>query len=117
MMLLFSLGSCAKDINTKEAVREAVVKRITSRGDLNMGSMDIEISNVSFQGKTAEATVAFKAKGSAEAMMSVAYKLEREGDAWVVKSGGSSGGSSGMDGGAGGHAGGSADGSAGGGAK
>jgi hypothetical protein len=103
MLLLFGLGSCAKDINNKEAVREAVLKRITSRGDLNMNSMDIEISNVSFQGKTAEATVAFKAKGSTEAMMNVAYKLEREGDAWVVKSGGSSGG----DAGAGGHAGGS----------
>lgn len=101
-VLSLGLSSCAKDINTKEAVREAVVKRITSRGDLNMGAMDIEIANVSFQGKAAEATVAFKAKGSAEAMMNVKYKLEREGDVWVVKSSGSSGGDAG-EAGASGH--------------
>lgn len=100
-VLSLGLSSCAKDINTKEAVREAVVKRITSRGDLNMGSMDIEIANVSFQGKAAEATVAFKAKGSTEAMMNVKYKLEREGDIWVVKSSGSSSGDAGQQGEAG----------------
>jgi hypothetical protein len=48
--------------------------------------MDVEIANLSFQGKQAEADVVFRAKGSAETMLKMKYKLEREGDQWVVKS-------------------------------
>jgi hypothetical protein len=93
------LFACAKDINNKDAVKEAVMKRLANVSGLNLAGMDIEVTNVSFQGNKADAQVAFKAKGSAENMLNMSYKLEREGDLWVVKS--SSGGMGGM-GGAGG---------------
>jgi hypothetical protein len=94
LSVLFLFG-CAKDINNKDAIKEAVMKRLASVSGLNMSGMDIEVSNVSFQGNKADAQVAFKAKGSGDAMLNMSYKLEREGDIWVVKSssGGLGGGS------------------------
>lgn len=80
------LCSCTKDINNKDAVKEAVLKRLASVSGLNMAGMDIDVTNVSFQGNKADAQVAFRAKGSAENMLNMSYKLEREGDVWVVKS-------------------------------
>ncbi len=82
-LLLFG---CAKNIETKEAVQEAVMKRLSTVSGLNVAGMDVEVSNLSFQGKQAEADVVFRAKGSAETMLKMKYKLEREGDQWVVKS-------------------------------
>ncbi len=75
------------------------MKRLTTVSGLNVAGMDVEIANLSFQGKQAEADVVFKAKGSAEAMLKMKYKLEREGDQWVVKSSsGGMGGGGGMGG-------------------
>ncbi len=84
-LALFLFG-CAKDINNKEAVKEAVMKRLASVSGLNMAGMDIEVTNVSFQGNTADAQVAFRAKGSSESMLNMSYKLERKGDEWTIKS-------------------------------
>ncbi|WP_155121146.1 hypothetical protein [Bryobacter aggregatus] len=78
--------SCAKDINNKEAVKEAVLKRLESVSGLNLANMDVDITSVSFSGNSADAKVAFKAKGSGEAMLNMSYKLERKGDLWEVKS-------------------------------
>lgn len=84
--IVLILSSCGKDINNKEAVKEAVMKRLASVSGLNMAGMDVEVTGVSFQDKRAEAQVAFRAKGAAENMLNMSYKLEREGDVWVVKS-------------------------------
>ena len=83
---VFFLFGCAKDINNKDAVKEAVLKRLASVSGLNMSGMEVEVSNVSFQGNQAEAQVAFKVKGSADSMLNMSYKLERKGDEWTVKS-------------------------------
>jgi hypothetical protein len=95
LCLSLILFGCAKNIETKEAVQEAVMKRLSTVSGLNVAGMDVEVSNLSFQGKQAEADVVFRAKGSAETMLKMKYKLEREGDQWVVKSS-----SGGMGGGA-----------------
>ena len=91
MLLLYG---CAKDINNKDAIKEAVLKRLTSVSGLNMAGMDVDVTNVSFQGNQADAQVAFRAKGSTDSMLNMSYKLERKGDEWTVKStsGGMSGG-------------------------
>jgi hypothetical protein len=86
VIALFLLFSCGKDINNKDAVREAVLKRLETVSGLNLAGMDVDVTNVSFQGNSAEAQVAFRAKGSADAMLNMSYKLEREGEVWVVKS-------------------------------
>lgn len=93
--MILTLG-CAKDINNKDAVKEAVLKRLASVSGLNMSGMDVDITTVTFEGNTAEAKVGFKAKGAAESMLKMSYKLERKGDIWEVKS--SSGGMGGATG-------------------
>ena len=92
--MILTLG-CAKDINNKDSVKEAVLKRLASVSGLNMSGMDVEITTVTFEGNTAEAKVGFKAKGATESMLNMSYKLERKGDSWEVKSssGGMGGGS------------------------
>lgn len=96
LMAALLLSGCAKDINNKEAVKEAVLKRLTTVSGLNLAGMDVEITNVSFQGNNADAQVAFKAKGTNDSMLNMSYKLERQGDIWIVKSssGGMGGGGS-----------------------
>lgn len=83
--VLFLFG-CAKDINNKDAVKEAVLKRLASVSGLNMSGMEVDVTNVSFQGNQADAQVAFRAKGSTDSMLNMSYKLERKGDEWTVKS-------------------------------
>lgn len=100
MTILLPVFSCKKDINTKEAVQAAVMKRLSGVSGLNVDGMDIDISGISFQGEKAEAQVAFRAKGTTQTMMSMTYKLERKGEEWVVtSSSGGFGGGGGMGGG------------------
>lgn len=82
-------ASCSKDIQNSAAVKQAVLDHLKSRSDfgLNLDAMDIQVSSVSFREKEADAQVAFVPKGAPSGGgMSMTYKLEREGDKWVVKS-------------------------------
>ena len=70
-------------------MKQAVLDYLKSRGNigLNMDAMDIQVSTVSFREKEADAKVEFVPKGGpAGSGMSMSYKLERDGDKWVVKS-------------------------------
>jgi hypothetical protein len=82
------LVSCAGGPpQTKEAVREGVLKYIAKRPDMMMASMNVEVSSVSFKQGEAEATVAFSAKGtSGGGAMTMNYQLEAKGKEWEVKS-------------------------------
>ncbi len=82
------LVSCAGGPpQTKEAVREAMIKHISKRSDMTLGSMDIDVSAVTFKEGVADATVTFSVKGGAPgAAMSMPYQLEAKGKEWVVKS-------------------------------
>ncbi|MDX2267473.1 MAG: hypothetical protein NW208_05160 [Bryobacter sp.] len=86
ILILALLCSCSKNIETKEAVQAAVMKRLTTVSGLNVDGMDVEIGNLTFKGKEAEAEIVFRAKGSADTMLKMTYKLERNGEEWVVKS-------------------------------
>jgi hypothetical protein len=93
--LLFVAGAicvllaCSKNIQNSEAVKQSVLDYLKSRPGigLNLEAMDIQVSNVRFSEKEANAEVAFVPKGRpADSGMSMNYKLEREGDKWIVKS-------------------------------
>jgi hypothetical protein len=100
------LSACKKDIQSKDAVRNGVLKYLSQRSDL--AAMDVSVSAVTFKGDEAEATVHFQAKGNTApgAGLTMPYVLERKGNEWVVK--GKSGnsqhgmGATGMPGGGGG---------------
>jgi hypothetical protein len=92
------LSGCKKDIQSTEAVRQGVLAHLSKRGDLL--SMDVSVTNVTYQQNEAVATVHLQAKGSntAGAGMDIQYVLERKGNQWVVKgrAGGDSHGAQGM---------------------
>lgn len=80
------LGGCSKNIQTNEAVRAGVIKHLSNNKGLQVGSMDIDITSVTFRDKEADAVVSFKPKGGDPATgMQMNYTLEQKGGEWVVK--------------------------------
>ena len=88
-LTVWSCGSSSSSasLNSKEAVRKAVLAHLSSRQglDLNMEAMDLDVGDVSFRTDEADATVSFRAKGSQTAAMTIKYGLVREGSGWKVK--------------------------------
>lgn len=81
------LAGCNRGgIENKEAVRQGIVDHLAAR-NLNVGSMDIEVTSVTFKGNEAEAAVSFAPRGASGGgqSMSMRYALERQGNRWVVK--------------------------------
>jgi len=82
------LAACArKNIENKEAIRQAVVEYLSSRQaqtGLDMSTMDVDVVAMTFERDTARATVAFKVKNS-DAGMQINYSLDRKADKWVVQ--------------------------------
>lgn len=93
------LVACGGPASDEDAVRQGVIDHLSGRAGLDIGSMDIKVTSVEFDGDQAEATVAFQAKGSADpsAGMQMKYTLERKGRRWVVQD--KSGAGDGMHGG------------------
>lgn len=82
-LLLFA---CSKNIQTDEAVKQGIIKHLSQNTGLQLASMDITVSGVTFKDNTADATVSFKPKGAdSSAGMQMRYSLERQGSEWVVK--------------------------------
>ncbi|MCX6598988.1 MAG: hypothetical protein NTV70_21755 [Acidobacteria bacterium] len=87
LVSLSALTACGPSLQNKEAVQAGVLAHLKTRSDLNISSMDVEVTNVSFRKGEADATVIFKAKGTSDpgGSMSIAYTLEQKGNEWVVK--------------------------------
>jgi hypothetical protein len=85
--LVLCLVGCNKSgIDTKEAVRQGVIDYLAGRQDINVSSMNLDVTAVTFKENEAEATVAFLPKGGGAAQpVSFSYTLERKGNRWVVK--------------------------------
>ncbi|MEK7754401.1 MAG: hypothetical protein AAB654_20920 [Acidobacteriota bacterium] len=60
---------------------------LSTRAGLDLKSMQVDVSSVSFRQNEADAVVSFRPKGSTEpsAGMKMQYTLEKKGDRWVVK--------------------------------
>jgi hypothetical protein len=88
------LAACANDMKTKEKVQAAILDRLQSHSGLDLKSMDVATTNLSFEQNLAYATVAFHPKGdpAVGGGMTMKYTLEARGGKWVViKVGDSSG--------------------------
>lgn len=82
------LGSCGQNLNTKEAVRQGVIDHLSTRKglDLDMKSMDVEVTSVTFRSDEADAMVSIKARGAnAASGMQMQYTLKRDGSRWKVE--------------------------------
>ena len=88
------LSGCGNRIQTKEKVQEAIVNRLQTRSGLDVNSLDITTTSVTFDKNMAYATVAFHPKGdsSLNGGMTMKYTLEARDGKWtVVKVGDSQG--------------------------
>lgn len=79
------LSSCNRAPENKDAVQAGLLEHLSKNTGLDLNSMNVDITNVRFQGTEAFATVAFRPKQSPETGMTMNYTLERKGDKWQVK--------------------------------
>ena len=92
--------ACSRNIQNKEAVKQAVVEYLNARQaktGLDMSAMDVDVLGMSFEQNQAVATVYFKLK-SGDGGMKLEYDLDRKSDHWVVRGIRSSSGPHGSDG-------------------
>lgn len=83
---LLVVAGCSKSIKNDDAVRQAIVDHLGKRGDLNLSTMNVQVTNVEYgANQDAIATVSFAPKGEAGGGMSMRYHLTQEGGHWVVK--------------------------------
>lgn len=94
------LSGCSNRIKTKEKVQEAIIQRLQTRSGLDVNSLDINTTSVTFDKNMAYATVAFHPKGdtSLNSGMTMKYTLEATGDKWTIVNVGDSQGHHGMQG-------------------
>ncbi len=85
VLLALSLLGCGKGIQNEAAVRQGVIDYLSQRSDLNITSMQVDVTSVSFRQNEADATVTFRPKGATTGAMQMRYTLERQGSRWVVK--------------------------------
>jgi hypothetical protein len=86
LAVLLLLTACVRRNDTSEAVRQGVLDYLSTRGNLNIAAMNVDVTAVSFRKDEADATVSFTAKGTpAGKGMVIRYTLTRKGDKWVVK--------------------------------
>jgi hypothetical protein len=83
---------CNRANQSKEAIRQGVIEYVS--GKVNVGSMDVDVTAISFKGNEADATVSFRAKGAdASSGLQMQYTLEQKSGKWVVKDKAQAGGS------------------------
>lgn len=87
LVLLAALTACNRGNQSKDAVRQGVIDYLsgkTSSLALNMSAMNVEVTNVTFSGNQADASVSITPKNAPGGGMSVNYHLEQQGSKWVV---------------------------------
>jgi len=89
------IAACGNGLNSKEKVQAAIMDRLQNRSGLDLKSVDVTTTNVSFDKNVAYATVSFRPKGGAlNSGMSMKYTLEARDGKWVVTKVGDSAGHS-----------------------
>ncbi len=88
VIVILVLAGCGNNIKTKEKVQEAIVHRLQTSSGLDMNSLDVTTTNVTFDKNTAYATVAFHPKNDprVDSAMVMKYTLEDRDGKWVVVS-------------------------------
>ena len=80
------LAGCSDHLKTKEKVQEAILHRLETSTGLDMKSLDVNTTSVTFDKNMAHATVAFHPKGdpNVNSGMVMKYTLEDRDGKWVV---------------------------------
>jgi hypothetical protein len=98
LAVIVLLAGCGRDIKTKEKVQQAILQRLQTRSGLDLNSLDVTTTSVSFDKNLAYASVAFHPKGDSNVSsgMLMNYTLENRDGKWVVLKVGDSQGHAGM---------------------
>ncbi len=84
LILVLSLAACNRGVQNNDAVRQAVLDRLTTMG-MNLAAMDIVVKSVQYNGDEADAAVSITTKGAdSSSLTPFTYHLKREGSKWVV---------------------------------
>ncbi len=86
LLALFLLASCGNGIKSKEKVQAAILEHVQNKAGLDVSSLDVTTTSVSFDKNMAYATVAFHPKGDTAVNhgMTMKYTLEDRNGKWVV---------------------------------
>jgi hypothetical protein len=86
LLCVLVLSACVNGLKTKEKVQAAILDRLQSHSGLDLKSMDVATTNVSFKDNLAYATVSFHPKDdpTVNGGMSMKYTLEARDGKWVV---------------------------------
>ena len=86
LLAILVLAGCRNELKSKDKVQEAIVSRLGSSSGLDLKSLDINTTSVTFDKNMAFATVAFHPKGdpSVNSGMTMKYTLEDRDGKWVV---------------------------------
>jgi len=68
------------------------MQHLAANSGLDIASMDVEVTSVSFSGNEANAAVNFRPKASPDQGMQMNYTMEKKGAQWIVKRKADSGG-------------------------
>jgi hypothetical protein len=80
------LAACSHTMRDRDAVQRGVMDRLSAAG-LSMQNMDVNVTDVQFNGDKADAVVEVRPKGSPGAQgMKMHYGLENQKGKWVVVS-------------------------------
>lgn len=84
---LVVLAGCGRGIESKDAVRQGIIDHLSAKAGLNVSSLQVDVTAVTFRKDEADATVAIRPRGSTDAGsgMTMNYTLERKGNRWAVK--------------------------------
>jgi hypothetical protein len=84
-LLLVTVG-CKQKVDPTAAIRDGVVKYLSTRAGLNMSNMDITVTKTTVNANKAQADVEVRAKNSepGSPAMRLTYELQQQGAEWVV---------------------------------
>jgi hypothetical protein len=76
--------ACNRAPGNKEAIRAGVLEHLQKGAALDLAQLDVDVTDVKFEGNKATAQVSFKPKASPQNGMNMSYTLERKGSKWEV---------------------------------
>jgi hypothetical protein len=85
-LAILVLASCRNESKSRDAVQEAILHRLQASTGLDLKSLDVTTTSISFEKNLAYATVAFHPKDDPSVTngMSMKYTLEERDGKWVV---------------------------------
>lgn len=86
LVAVLLLAGCGRDMKSKEKIQEAILQRLQTRSGLDLKSLEVTTTSVSFEKNLAYASVAFHPKGDSNVNsgMVMKYTLENRDGKWVV---------------------------------